>query len=124
MENFKRVIDQIRTKSITVKGDKMKQTERNEIKAMIVEAIAQDIAETGVQVMQVERGHAVVIPHEVEGAVVTVFDSVVKQFDYDPYFEHEEYEKTQEAKRERARKRAEKRKEDEARRAKETEDKE
>lgn len=124
MENLAQVLEVIREKDFTVKGQKMKQTERNELKAMIVEAIAKDIEATGVQVMQVDRGHAVVIPNENEGSIVTVFDSVIKNFDYDPYFEHQEYEKVQEGKRERAEKRARKRKEDQERRAKEAEAKE
>lgn len=108
MENLKRVAEQIKTMKLTLNGVKLKQTERNDLKAKLVDAIAEDIAEAGLEVLEVAQGKAIVLENDQEGNVVTVFDSVIKNFDYDAYDEAEAYRVEREEKAKKARERAEK----------------
>ena len=71
-------------------GEAIKQNERNQIKAGLLQAIATDLSQLlGVDVLKVDKGFGFMLPHDTEGSVPMVIDLTIKAFDYDVVAENE-----------------------------------
>ena len=105
MKNLERVIAEYKGKEFKVTNDKLNQVERNEFKSAIVDALASDLAEAGLDVGRVDGGVAFLVENDKLGAVTIVVDGVVKGLDYDFDFEMEDFAKAQAEKAERLAKR-------------------
>jgi hypothetical protein len=71
-------------------GEAVKQTERNEIKSELLQAIATDLSQLlGVEMLKVDKGFGFMLPNDNEGSVPMVIDLTVKSMDYDVVAENE-----------------------------------
>lgn len=74
-----------------VKGDTIQQTQRNEYKIQLLDALFADMKEVGLDVQITMDGVALVMANEEEGAVTVVFDTIFKTLDYNIVQEAEDY---------------------------------
>ncbi len=74
--------------AINEKGE-LKQTERNQLKADILQAFSEFLTENGVETFRVKDGLAIEITNEDVGAVPVVIDFTVKSLQFDVTGEHE-----------------------------------
>jgi hypothetical protein len=74
-----------------VKGDTIQQTQRNEYKIQLLDALAADMKEAGFDVQVTMDGVALVMSNEEEGMVTVVFDTIFKTLDYNIIQEAEDY---------------------------------
>jgi hypothetical protein len=73
-------------------GEAIKQNERNEIKAQLLQAIATDLSQLlGVDVLKVDKGFGFMLPHDTEGSIPMVLDLTIKALDYDVVSENEAF---------------------------------
>lgn len=73
-------------------GEAIKQNERNEIKAQLLQAIATDLSQLlGVDVLKVDKGFGFMLPHDTEGSIPMVLDLTIKSLDYDVVSENEAF---------------------------------
>jgi hypothetical protein len=80
-----------------VKGDTIQQTQRNEYKIQLLDALMLDMRDAGFDVQITMDGVALVMANEEEGGVTVVFDTIFKTLDYDIVQEAADYnEKMQE----------------------------
>lgn len=74
-----------------VKGDTIQQTQRNEYKIQLLDALAADMKDAGFDVQVTMDGVALVMSNEEEGMVTVVFDTIFKTLDYNIVQEAEDY---------------------------------
>jgi Skp family chaperone for outer membrane proteins len=74
-----------------VKGDTIQQTQRNEYKIQLLDALFADMKEAGFDVQVTMDGVALVMANQEEGAVTVVFDTIFKTLDYNIVQEAEDY---------------------------------
>jgi lipocalin len=74
-----------------VKGDTIQQTQRNEYKIQLLDALFADMKEAGLDVQLTIDGVALVMANEEEGGVTVVFDTIFKTLDYNIVQEAEDY---------------------------------
>ena len=80
-----------------VKGDTIQQTQRNEYKIQILDALLADMKDAGLDVQLTMDGVAMVLSNEEEGMVTVVFDTIFKNLEYNIVQEADDYtEKMQE----------------------------
>jgi hypothetical protein len=111
MKNTKEFLKEFYTKELKIthgaKGDTIHQTQRNMVKAALIDAIQADLAdELGIDALRTSDGVAVLMDNESEGGVPFVLDIAMKSFDYDIYKEHDAYAKDKEIKADKAEQRA------------------
>jgi hypothetical protein len=70
-------------------GVSIKQTQRNQLKAEMLEALAEGLSELGVSVAKVDKGYAISVPNDEDGSFTAVLDLTIKSLDYDMYAENE-----------------------------------
>jgi hypothetical protein len=70
-------------------GVSIKQTQRNQLKAEMLEALAEGLSDLGVTVAKVDKGYAISVPNEDEGSFTAVLDLTIKSMNYDMYAENE-----------------------------------
>ena len=87
---------------IRVTGDKMHQTDRNNVRAAIIAEVMEMLAANGVECAMVKEGLAVNVQHADLGAVNFVVDVKKKNLDYDYDFEVEDYQAEVKAKADKA----------------------
>lgn len=110
MENLKSLQKKVYSQKFTVSNDKIKQTERNQLKTDTLDALALDF-EQGLQVVgRCKEGVIVAFDNEMEGSIYGVVDIVIKDLSYNPDEYITEYQKALDERAERERKQAEKRK--------------
>ena len=100
MKNTKKLIKDIYTRDlkITDKGA-INQTQRNGLKNELLESLIDDLSkDLGLQVVRVDKGLALEIPHENEGALPITLDVVFKSTTYDIENESQAYIKDKEIK--------------------------
>lgn len=95
MKNIKAFIDNFYTEKFKVtsgaKGDTIQQTQRNEYKIQILDALVADMKAAGFDVQLTMDGVALVLSNEEEGMVTVVFDTIFKTLDYNIVQEAEDY---------------------------------
>jgi uncharacterized glyoxalase superfamily protein PhnB len=74
-----------------VKGETIQQTQRNEYKIQLLDALFADMKEAGLDVQLTIDGVALVMANEEEGAVTVVFDTIFKTLDYNVVQEADDY---------------------------------
>jgi hypothetical protein len=74
-----------------VKGDTIQQTQRNEYKIQILDALLADMKEAGFDVQTTIDGVAVVLSNEEEGMVTVIFDTIFKNLEYNIVQEAADY---------------------------------
>lgn len=70
-------------------GVSIKQTQRNQLKAEMLEALVDGLSELGVSVAKVDKGYAISVPNDEEGSFTAVLDLTIKSMDFDMYAENE-----------------------------------
>jgi hypothetical protein len=101
MKNTQQFIDTFYKEHFKVtsgaKGDTIQQSQRNEYKIQLLDALFADMKEVGFDVQLTVDGVALVMANEEEGGVTVVFDTIFKTLDYNVLQEAEDYnEKMQE----------------------------
>lgn len=95
MKNTKQFIDSFYKEKFKVtsgvKGDTIQQTQRNEYKIQLLDALFADMKEAGFDVQITMDGVALVMSNEEEGMVTVVFDTIFKTLDYNIVQEAEDY---------------------------------
>ena len=96
MKNTKQFLKEFYAQELKVthgaKGDTIHQTQRNAVKAGLMDAIQKDIAnELNVDALRTADGVAVLMDNDVQGGVPFVLDIAMKSFDYDIYEMNEAY---------------------------------
>ena len=96
MKNTRAFLEAFYTEELKIthgaKGDTIHQTQRNSVKAGLIDAIQADLAaELGVDALRTSDGVAVLMDNEGEGGVPFVLDIAMKSFDYDVFKEHDAY---------------------------------
>ena len=96
MKNTREFLDNFYKEELKIthgaKGDTIHQTQRNSVKAALIDAIQADLAaELGIDALRTSDGVGVVMDNEGEGGVPFVLDIAMKSFDYDIYQEHATY---------------------------------
>ena len=95
MKNVKQFIEGFYSERFTVtsgvKGDTIQQTQRNEYKIQLLDALFADMKEAGFDVQVTMDGVALVMANEEEGGVTVVFDTIFKTLDYNIVQEAEDY---------------------------------
>ena len=109
--NFKTALSSIYTRNLTISGKNIKQNERNELKALIMQEFAAHLNELfeGSDILECAPtvdGITINIQNESIGSLAVVFNATVKNLDYDFDFECEQYEKELSEKREKKEKKA------------------
>jgi hypothetical protein len=107
MKTLKKLFKEIYTRDFTIteKGA-INQTQRNNLKNEILDCIATDISkDLGIEVLRVDKGLALNIDHENEGALPITLDVVIKNTTFDTHTEHNAYVLDKELKAERKAKR-------------------
>lgn len=74
-----------------VKGDTIQQTQRNEYKIQLLDALMADMKHAGFDVQLTIDGVALVMANEEEGGITVVFDTIFKTLDYNVVQEAEDY---------------------------------
>lgn len=72
-----------------VNGTNIKQTQRNQIKAEMLEALADALSDLNIDVLKVDKGYAISIPNDEDGSFTAVLDLTIKSTDYDMFAENE-----------------------------------
>jgi hypothetical protein len=70
-------------------GINIKQTQRNQIKAEMLEALADALSDLNIDVLKVDKGYAISIPNDEDGSFTAVLDLTIKSTDYDMFAENE-----------------------------------
>jgi hypothetical protein len=70
-------------------GASIKQTQRNQLKAEMLEALVEGLSDLGVSVAKVDKGYAISVPNDDDGSFTAVLDLTIKSMDFDMYAENE-----------------------------------
>lgn len=100
MKNTKKLLKEIFTRDLTItdKGA-INQTQRNTLKNELLDTLIDDLSKNlGFEILRVDKGLALNIPHENEGALPITLDIVFKSTDYDIVEENKAYIKDKEIK--------------------------
>ena len=82
MKNLQNALLKIEQTTLKVSGEKINQTQRNEMKSDILRALVSDLAELGFSVAETADGAVVVIENETANVFIS-FDGTVKNLDFD-----------------------------------------
>lgn len=94
MKAFEEVIDKINKTEykLNTKGNAVVQSERNEMKFQLTDALAAVFEEIeDIDVLQVQKGIVLLLPNEIEGSLPVEIQIITKPLDYDYDSLHEEY---------------------------------
>ena len=72
-----------------VNGVNIKQTQRNQLKAEMLEALVEGLSDLGLSVAKVDKGYAISVPNDDDGSFTAVLDLTIKSMDFDMYAENE-----------------------------------
>lgn len=104
MENLKTYLEELYKTNIGTSddGNKYQQTQRNAIRAKIIDAIYADMKDEGFDVQRVDKGVACTFDNEELGGLCFVLAPTMTALDYDPIGEAEDYAQKQARKAEKA----------------------
>ena len=111
MKNVEKYLQEFYTEKLKItrgaKGDTIHQTQRNAVKAGLMEAFLEDMKEElNIDVIRTADGIAFLIDNDEQGGVPVVLDIAMKNFNYDIFNEGDNYVSEQNRKRIDAEKRA------------------
>jgi hypothetical protein len=93
MEQFTNLLTRLASTKLEISeganGVSIKQTQRNQIKAEMLEALVEALSPLNLDIVKVDKGYAVSIPNDEEGQFTAVIDLTIKSQDYDMWAENE-----------------------------------
>jgi hypothetical protein len=93
MEQFKNLLTRLAQTKLELSegasGTNIKQTQRNQIKAEMLEALVEALSPLNLDIAKVDKGYAISIPNDEEGQFTAVIDLTIKSQDYDMWAENE-----------------------------------
>lgn len=93
MNNFITLLTRLASTKLEISeganGVSIKQTQRNQLKAEMLEALVDGLSELGVSVAKVDKGYAISVPNDEDGSFTAVLDLTIKSMDFDMYAENE-----------------------------------
>lgn len=108
MTKTKELVLSIANVKYEVNNDKIKQTDRNNLKKQFLDSLLEDLKDNGLTVNRTNDGIVLTVESKNDTVYITI-DGVVKNLDYDLNFEIDEYELKIEKQAERERERIAKR---------------
>lgn len=108
MTKTKELVLSIANVKYEVNNDKIKQTDRNNLKKQFLDSLLEDLKDNGLTVNRTNDGIVLTVESKNDTVYITI-DGVVKNLDYDLNFEIDEYELKTEKQAERERERIAKR---------------
>jgi hypothetical protein len=100
MKNLQMVLATLETATLKLSGEKLNQTQRNEFKAMLTNALLLDLQELGIDTHKTSDGVIVRVENDTTNIYLN-FETTIKNLDFDLDGAKQEYETLQEAKVER-----------------------
>lgn len=93
MEQFKNLLTRLAQTKLEISegaaGTNIKQTQRNQIKAEMLEALVEALSPLNLDIVKVDKGYAISVPNDEEGQFTAVIDLTIKSQDYDMWAENE-----------------------------------
>jgi hypothetical protein len=102
MKNLQNVVATLETAVVKLSGEKINQTQRNEFKANLQNALLEDLTTLGLQATLTSDGVVVMVENEVSNLYIN-FETTIKNLDFDLESAKVELETKQQAKLERER---------------------
>jgi hypothetical protein len=100
MKNLQNVVAELETAVVKLSGEKINQTQRNEFKANLQNALLNDLVSLGLQATLTSDGIVVMVENEVSNLYIN-FETTIKNLDFDLDSAKQEYQEKLEAKVER-----------------------
>jgi hypothetical protein len=97
MKNLQNVLATLENATLKLSSDKLNQTQRNEFKAMLTNALIADLKELGVDTHATREGVVVLIENDISNIYIN-FDTTIKNLDFDLDGAKQEYAESVEAK--------------------------
>lgn len=94
MQAFRDVVEEVKKEEfkLNTKGNAIVQSERNELKFKLTDALALALEEVeDIDVVQVQKGIAILLPNDIEGSIPVEIQIITKPLDYDVDGLHQEY---------------------------------
>jgi hypothetical protein len=108
MKNLQNVIATLENATLKLSGEKLNQTQRNEFKAKLNQALLDDLTSLGVQATSTSEGIVLMVENESTNLFINL-DTTIKNLDFDLDGAKQEYAEKQTAKLEREKQLVEKR---------------
>ena len=100
MKNLQKVLATLESATLKLSGEKLNQTQRNEFKAMLTNALILDLQELSIDTHKTGDGVIVRVENDIANIYIN-FDTTIKNLDFDLDGAKQEYATLQEAKLER-----------------------
>jgi hypothetical protein len=100
MKNLQNVLATLENATLKLSGEKLNQTQRNEFKANLQNALLSDLTSLGLQATLTSDGIVVMVENEVSNLYIN-FETTIKNLDFDLDSAKQEYQEKLEAKIER-----------------------
>ena len=100
MKNLQNVVAELENAVVKLSGEKINQTQRNEFKANLQNALLNDLTSLGLQATLTSDGIVVMVENEVSNLYIN-FETTIKNLDFDLDSAKQEYQEKLEAKVER-----------------------
>jgi hypothetical protein len=100
MKNLQNVLATLENATLKLSGEKLNQTQRNEFKAQLNQALMNDLISLGVQATNTSEGIVLMVENESTNLFIN-FDTTIKNLDFDLESAKQEYTEKQTAKLER-----------------------
>jgi hypothetical protein len=97
MKNLQNVLATLENATLKLSSDKLNQTQRNEFKAMLTNALIADLKELGVDTHATREGVVVLVENDISNIYIN-FDTTIKNLDFDLDGAKQEYAESVEAK--------------------------
>jgi len=100
MKNLQKVLATLESATLKLSGEKLNQTQRNEFKAMLTNALILDLQELSIDTHKTSDGVIVRVENDISNIYIN-FETTIKNLDFDLDGAKQEYATLQEAKLER-----------------------
>lgn len=97
MKNLQNVLATLENATLKLSGEKLNQTQRNEFKAMLTNALMEDLKGLGVDTHATKEGVVVLVENQTSNVYIN-FDTTIKNLDFDLDGAKQEYNESVEAK--------------------------
>jgi hypothetical protein len=97
MKNLQNVLATLENATLKLSSDKLNQTQRNEFKAMLTNALIEDLKALGVDTHATKEGVVVLVENQTSNVYIN-FDTTIKNLDFDLDGAKQEYAESVEAK--------------------------
>jgi hypothetical protein len=97
VKNLQNVLATLENATLKLSSDKLNQTQRNEFKAMLTNALIEDLKALGVDTHATKEGVVVLVENQTSNVYIN-FDTTIKNLDFDLDGAKQEYAESVEAK--------------------------